>query len=243
MLLIYSKAGNNERYYKVYESITEFQESDDKNKLNKLDRCEEGDYIITDNGYVVPLIKKYVYDSNPKNKHYFVDFVFPRARHRVCCYNRKYFLRKPLLFFKENIPKPKKKNLTHQMRLFAIYLSRGIDIVDAFKLCYKVRYRNLHVEITRILSTDIFIDYLIKELKMLDKFKNSLNDKGVNYDMIAEFYKKELNNDKNTFDQRYQIAERIIEIHSIEDKDTDKEEDNSYQARLLKKHSKIDCNN
>lgn len=174
----------------IYESMNEFRASIHKDKLKPYYETEVGDYIETDNGYFIPLLR--YQDKLYKHKVYGLTtkriLVFP---YYTVMYLIDHVKKNKRIVYKRSISYTYHNNhLSAQEVAILKLMEQGYPLYKAIKHMYP----NKHFQrILRVLSNPKFTNRL-KGIAM--SLKDSIEGHGINHEYIAKKMKDILESDK-----------------------------------------------
>jgi hypothetical protein len=201
--------GLGERTYRIYESIEQLKETEPEASVsNKLSEAEEGDYVVSKNGWVVPLIRK----TRLVNKYYkrggrrykrrveYTHTVYHFPHQRVCVSEKRLeaaeFNYKPK--DSKNIASEGKRNRMYELSSrkiqWAQLVARGYDPKLATQEVYP-RVMNKNRLTKSLLLNDKIIEYI--ESKANGGRKKYLKSIGMSVEEYIK-YIKEIIEDKQS---------------------------------------------
>jgi len=181
--------------YIVYENIQEFEASG--KTLKSIDEAQPGDYIITSNGYYMPLINIKTHDMSKKG-YILYRYTFPRHQ-----YVRRFYLKtqtfvRMIIKYRDEGREPYQNVfLTAKMKLMVEFMKSGLDMLAAFTKVYKIRGINKTALMFKLMENKRLVQYMIKELDMND-LKKGLINAGVDAEWLGKMIKEHLENDKSS---------------------------------------------
>lgn len=175
-----------------------------------LENAHPGDYCRSDNGYFLPVTSR-TSMKHKKKQDLWVQICFPNFTYKNTLYaDSGKFRYKTFIWSREprDIQRDK-KFVTGRDKLFALFLSEGMDIDTAMNKIYKGKLSTTQRNraIGRMLDNPFFIKY-IKEKNIVDTLKKRFETNGANDKYFVGELKKILS-DKN---ESATLRLRVIEI-------------------------------
>lgn len=221
MLEVKTKLNGNIKRYVVYESHDEALSHNIT--ISELNTAIAGDYIRTDNDYVIPLLSKEVIRKGKYGD--FIKMIFPNLTwNNMQYYDSGNFRMMPLVWSREPRPNKPRVFVTARHKLFAMYLSKGMDIYTAFNSVFKQQKSRAKREqlIKGIIDNPNFANYMVKEGFMED-IKKVYEKAGISHEWFAKQL-KEMVEDKSA---HYNVRIKAIEMLESTLNTTEKVEDNA----------------
>lgn len=219
-MIEYNRYRNNvKKILRVYENYNEFKESGET--LQEWEHAQNGDYILTSNGYYVPISNRREFPAKPiKNGHTVVFFGLPNGAewHNILYSDSGKFRMKTLLFerdWTESLAAQKK--MSAQDMLMLTYLEAGASIFDAFRMSHpkrKVDNGASENHIKKLLRNPI-VQSKLKEKVHMDKLLESFNNNDMTDDWLTLQLKKIVENEKTNATLRWQCIETIIQAKGL----------------------------
>lgn len=174
--------------YYVYETVNEFSASMHKDKLKPYREAEIGDYVLSHNGYYIPVVNKQQLSKKTRvGIVYRTKLVFP---YYVFQFPLNVFADVPVIFKRTLNTSYKGKGLSGQELAVLKLMESGYKLVDAIKHVYKKRH---FVYLIKVLSNPRFIN---KIEKIAMSLKDQIESQGINQEYIAKRIKSILDDDK-----------------------------------------------
>ena len=167
--------------YVIYERVEEIEE----NKINVVDLIgsQAGDYVKSDNGYYIPIIRVHEYRTYKHPNYIYINYVMPRLTYSIIKDLKTGKYTTSTFFYTFDQSMQKRKKLSAHQRLVARLMTKGVRIVDAVDQVYST---NCPSDIAnKLIENDAFLDYLI-EISDMKKLEESLEEAGLNYKFLAE---------------------------------------------------------
>lgn len=175
-LNIYQQRSTEKVEYIVYETEEQWIKYSKKLKLNlsEMNVAQKGDYVLSDNGYYVPLIRRHQRTRNNVTR---VQMIFPLYIYNNFVnkltnqFSTKYFIWKPN--HGSDVTTLKGNYKTVNMEMILKLMDNGYSYARAYKTVFAFKYdkawkqrRNMHKDMYKYLNTKGFINLLIKNDKM-----------------------------------------------------------------------------
>lgn len=199
--------------YNVYENVAEFEQSG--HKLVSPSDAEPGDYILTDNGYYVPVLKRSIFKPKKRNRST-LKLTVPRRSFIFNYDNDKGITGRYQMVYDLNTKRIESKYLSIRAKAFANFLVNGIDLITAFKTAYASR-RDLQFSLHNLLEADLtnpkFYEYL-RSIGFMPK-ESKLNKAGLDEDFLLEQLKGIISNPDEPHQLRKFALETAFRLHEI----------------------------
>lgn len=163
----------------IYENMNEFSASIHKDKLMYYREAQVGDYVLSDNGYYIPVIRRYEYvkttrfkEKVPRCKLTFPFYTFN--------YSVDYLVDRKIIFTRALSASYSAYKLSGKELAILKLLKSGYSLVDCIKHVYPNRY---FMRLIRVLSNPIFIN---KIEGMAMSLKSQIESQGINHEYIAK---------------------------------------------------------
>lgn len=188
---------SNGQIYNVYTSTAEVKGMTIKN----LNDCEVGDYARFINGYYAPCLSK-EYKEVGRNKYKVYYFKFPGMQFKVS-------VARSHLNVNYVMQKDKPTHLSIRDYTFVELLTRGMDIVSASKIAYKVI--GMNKVLSKMYNGQIF-DLIIKRYNM-KTLSDEIKNKGITIEVLAEEIAKLVKDPKANPTLKKWALEYSIKVH------------------------------
>lgn len=152
----------------------------------ELIRAQKGDYILTDNGYYVPVTNTAFYYQNNNTKCMF-KISLPRMKWVCACdlEHTQLYGKRQLIYSFEPQDKSIKKLSVH-VKLFANLLVRGMDLFSAYRKVFgNKRNQDMISRISRLLEFEGFYKYL-ESKGYMNTAKNELKKSGIDMEYFVK---------------------------------------------------------
>ena len=208
--------------YNIYESVQEVIDNDVD--IKTLEKANPGDYVKSDNGFYLPLIKKVIISD--KSKTQFVEFRFPRFVYKAKYYkSSQRYEHRPFCYYND----PQRQislYVSKPQQFISKLLAMGMEFQHAVKYAYPITARSkssLINKVRTLLSNKIFLQYLVKENTMPQLFKE-FRDNGLDGKVIATELKRIIEDPKAEALKRWAIETSLVILNSENPIDTESEE-------------------
>lgn len=210
MKLISSYLAGQKLQFKVYENVAEAEEAGII--VKPLNLAKEGDYVLSDNGYYLPVIKRVIIQTKDK-KRQTVKLQLPRSRYLFSLDKDGNLPKKYNFIYDITGQKRKFRSLSIRSKAFANFINQGMDIFKAYKAAYGNR-QGSHVYSAKLLddiSNPLFIKYL-KEIGFMIN-NDKLDKSGMSEDFLLEQMKNLIVDKQEPYQLRKWALETLFGLH------------------------------
>lgn len=185
MIEQYVYRNNKKTLVKVYEN----KEEADKAGITVVDwmNCKEGDYILTSNGYYVPVVNRYDMPLRGAKIEKLIAITLPRMTAKLFKYRGSNLLRrKHIIWSRDETKTQEYKFLSGQAKLLIKYVQSGFDLLTAYSMAYTNKSKpKMQQVLSKLMDNERFVKQLF-ENKHMDKLVAALNEKNINYEWLAK---------------------------------------------------------
>lgn len=209
MIVLKISRNKTRKYYTVYENYDEFLKAGCNLELPI--NAKEGDYVQTDNGYYIPVIKRT--DYPPKGTKLYWSYKLSVPYQDIFGYDYKDPNRinpyKPIMFKRE-----RKQQITRKLNAKAVFIGnlllQGIPLEAVYALAYSKKDKFSKYNFKRLLGDPVFANY-IKDVYM-NEIKQALLDNGITYDAIAKEIKTSLQKSNVTLNEKKWAIDLAVKL-------------------------------
>lgn len=178
----------NQIHY-VYETMNEFRSSKDKNKLKPFRVADVGDYVLSDNGYYIPVtrIHDYVKTMPDKRKLQYRRIVFPYYSYY---YSKASDIVRPMIYRRHKVMPGCVMPLGYQSLAVIKLIKSGYSLSNAIRHIFPNKY---FLRLIRLMSNPLFVKQL-ENIAM--SLKDEISSQGINHAYIAKKLKDILEAEK-----------------------------------------------
>jgi hypothetical protein len=216
--------GRGKMDYYIYETVDGLLENmPNANVTENLENAVEGDYVVSDNGWVVPLIKiTFIEDKHTRGgkKRYnrnwvyrYVVFHFPKDRKVFRADNLHNVVFNYTPKTGGNIGSEDKRNRMYELSARKIYwaqlVANGVELEQAMRIVYP-RVVNKNKQLKQLLLNDKIMQYLAesKGISMLGAFERA----NLNMEYLARTLKETLDDDNADTKLRIYAMDVILKL-------------------------------